>query len=311
MMSDDGVGRAKKFLKWAGIAVASLSGLIVTSAIVLFAVGGSRLDRIYDIPVAALDVRRDEATIARGRHLAEAVLLCHACHGESLAGNVLIDEPRMATLYAPNLTSGRGGIGASYDDADYVRAIRHGVNRDGRGLLIMHSDAYNNLGEQDLVAVVSYLESVPPVDNVVPRRRIAPLGKIFTALGLFDTEVMPLIPAATIDHARPFPDVPPQGVTSDYGRYLVSIALCSMCHGKDLTGGPPIEAGAPPGPNLIVYGSDDGSSQAQFITTIRTGVTPYGKVLDAEAMPWEVYAKMTDDELAAIRLYVASLSGSR
>lgn len=123
----------------------------------LYSIGGSRLNRSYDIRVAAIVIPTDEAGIARGRHLAEAVTLYHACHGDNLGGDALIDEPLIATIYAANLTSGRGGDGASYSDADYVRAIRHGGNAEGRGLMIRHSDAHHNLGEEDLGALVSAL----------------------------------------------------------------------------------------------------------------------------------------------------------
>ncbi len=41
----------------------------------------------------------------------------------------------------------------------------------------------------------------------------------------------------------------------------------------------------------------------QFVNTLRTGVTPTGKVLDPEHMPWEYYRHMTDEELGAIWRY--------
>jgi mono/diheme cytochrome c family protein len=82
-----------------------------------------------------------------------------------------------------------------------------------------------------------------------------------------------------------------------------------MCHGSSLKGGPPVDVGAPPAPDITVYAVPGGWSEAQFVETIRSGTTPYGKALDPEFMPWEVYAKMTDDELAAIRAYMASLGG--
>jgi hypothetical protein len=65
----------------------------------------------------------------------------------------------------------------------------------------------------------------------------------------------------------------------------------------------------PPGPNITVYGAPDGWSEEQFVSTMRTGVTPSGKSLEAEFMPWDFYANMTDEELGAIWLYLASLSG--
>ena len=43
------------------------------------------------------------------------------------------------------------------------------------------------------------------------------------------------------------------------------------------------------------------------MTAIRRGITPTGKVLNGEFMPWPYFAQMTDDELAAIWLYLESL----
>jgi len=298
----------KRVLKIAVAGLSAVLALVVAAALVLYVVGGRRLHRVHDVPSDAVAVRTDEATIARGRHLAEAVTLCVGCHGDDLGGDVLVDEPLIATIYASNLTSGRGGVGATYTDADYVRAIRHGVNREGRGLMIMHSDAYHNLSEADLAAIISYVKSVPPVDHEVPATKGGPLGRVFVALGMFDRGPMPLIPAEVIDHGAPLSDSPPEGDTAGYGAYLVSIALCRMCHGPDLKGGPPIDEGAPPAPNIAVRAAPSQWSEEQFVGTIRTGITPEGKALNAEAMPWEVYGKMTDEELRAIWRYVESLA---
>lgn len=294
-------------VKWTALGLGVLVGVAAVAAVVLFVMGGARLNRSYDVDVAAVPVPTDEAAVARGRHLAEAVTLCQACHGDDLGGDVLIDEPLIATVYASNLTAGRGGVGVAYSDADYVRAIRHGVTPAGRGLMIMHSDAYHNLGAADLGAIVAYIRSVPPADHELPRTRGGVLGRVLVALGMFDTEAMPLISAEVIDHAAPMASAPPPGVTPAYGEYLVSIALCRMCHGDDLQGGPPIEEGSPPGPNIAVYGAPGGWTVEQFVSTIRTGLAPNGKALDATVMPWEAYANMTDDELGAIWEYVISL----
>lgn len=124
---------------------------------------------------------------------------------------------------------------------------------------------------------------------------------------MFDSEAMPPIPAEVIDHSVPFAEMPPQGATPEYGGYLVSITLCRMCHGSDLKGAPPLDSGMPPGPNIAVHGAPGGWSEAQFVSTIRTGVTPYGKALDPEFMPWDVFANMSDEELKAIWLYLQSL----
>jgi len=300
----------RRLLKWSGIGLGGIVAVAVLAAFGLYLAGGARINRTFDVQERALAIPADSDAIARGRHLAEAVTLCTACHGDDLSGGPIADEPGIAEIYASNLTSGRGGVGSRYDDAAYVRAIRHGVNSEGRGILIMHADAYNHLGEQDLASIVAYVKSVPPVDSEVPRASVTALGRVMVALGLFDMPTMPLVPAEVIDHEAPIPDQIAPSVSAGYGAYLVSIALCKMCHGEEFRGGPPIEPGSPPAPDITVYGVDGGWSEEQFIATIRTGVTPYTRTLDGEVMPWETYANMTDAELAAIRLYVRDVAGS-
>ncbi len=149
--------------------------------------------------------------------------------------------------------------------------------------------------------------------RLVPNRqasgsRLLPLGRILVALGLFDMESIPFIPAERIDHSAPIVEMPEQGAKAEYGQYLMSITLCSMCHGPDLRGGPALEPESPPGPNITGYGAPGGWSEEQFVSTIRTGVTPYGKTLDPAFMPWDVFAKITDEELGAMWRFLASLS---
>ena len=56
-------------------------------------------------------------------------------------------------------------------------AIREGMDKSGRGLLIMPSDEYKRLSDQDVQAVVAYLRSQPSVqpdrhDQGADRRRL-------------------------------------------------------------------------------------------------------------------------------------------
>lgn len=298
----------RKLLKWTAIGLAGIVVVVLIAAAALYVKGGLRINQHFDVAVAPLVVPTDSAAVARGRHLAEAVTLCIGCHGDDLSGDALVDEPMIATIYASNLTAGRGGVGGSFDDADYVRAIRHGVNPAGRGLMIMHSDAYQHLSATDLGALIAFIRSMPPVDKDHPATKGGPLGRIFVALGFFDRGAMALIPAEIIDHDAPLPEMPAPG-TPAHGRYLVSVALCRLCHGADLTGGPPFEEGAPPAPDVAALAVHGAWSEEQFVQTLRTGVTPYGKALDGEAMPWEYYGRMSDEELRAIWRYLATLGG--
>jgi cytochrome c553 len=297
----------QKLLKWIGIVLGGLVALLLMVASVLYVLGSARLGKTYDIQPEAITTPNDQASITRGRHLVKALTFCEGCHGEQLQGDAFENEPMIATFYAPNLTSGLGGLGKDYSNADYVRAIRHGVTPEGQGLLIMHSDTYHNLSEGDLGAMIAYLKSVPPVDNKLPNPKIEPFGKILVALGVFDSDALPLIPAEKIDHSAPFAMMPPQGVTAEYGSYLVSITLCHMCHGPELAGGPPLEPGMEPGPNLTPGGELRDWSKDDFIQTMHTGVSPEGEHLDPAFMPWDVYANLTDGELISMWLYLQTL----
>ena len=96
--------------RWMLVASLTLLGVVVVAATVLYVRGGARLARTWDVDVGALDIPTDEATVERGRHLADAVTICTSCHGDDLGGGVILDEPMFATIYASNLTRGPGGV---------------------------------------------------------------------------------------------------------------------------------------------------------------------------------------------------------
>ncbi len=297
----------RRVLRWIGRILAGLLAVIVLAFGVLSIIGSARINRSYDVQVESVTIPTDAAAVARGRHIAEGISLCVGCHGEDLEGSVLDDDQPIVTIAASNLTAGQGGVGSSYSDADYVRSIRHGVGPDGHALMIMHSDYYHNFSEPDLAAVIAFVKSVPPVDSDLPRTGPGPVGRVMLPLGVFDDMPLPVFPAEVIDHDAPFVEALPAGATADYGEYLVSISLCTMCHGIELTGGPPFEPETPAAPNIAAHGAGGDWTLQEFIDTIRNGVTPPGRQLDPEAMPWEFYANMTDQELEAIWLYLGSL----
>jgi len=110
-----------------------------------------------------------------------------------------------------------------------------------------------------------------------------------------------------LDHTGRRPESPEPGVTRAYGEYLT--IACTGCHGAHLSGGPMPGAPSdwPPPLNLTVGGELQGWSADNFIHTLRTGVTPSGRQLDPQYMPWPITAQMTDDELRAIYLYLQSV----
>ena len=294
----------RKIFKWIGIVLGSLIGLLVLAFIVLYVIGTVKWNKMhgqYEVPVETITIPTDEASIARGEHIA-TIHMCMHCHLDNLSGQAA-GAPILVTLSVPNLTPGAGGVGAINTDEDWVRAIRHGVGQDGRGLVLMPSSIWYHLSDGDLGALIAYLKSLPPVDNELPPTDLGPLGRVMLTLGQLPPEIEPNV--LVIDHDGPRPIAPDAGVTVEYGKYLAT--TCTLCHGANLSGQTVRE-----GPNVYVAlnltrgGEMVGWSEEDFVTTMRTGITPSGHPLK-EFMPWKYFGQMTDDELKAVWLYLQSL----
>jgi mono/diheme cytochrome c family protein len=259
---------------------------------------GSPRNRTYRPPDDDIAIPTDAGSIARGKHLVEAVAVCTICHGEDLGGKLAFEDAFLGRGYTANLTSGRGGVGRTYTIADWVRSIRYGVRPDGRGIIFMPSDYFNQISDADLGAMIAYLRSLPPVDNERTSVEINLPARLLIDLGVFGD----LVRAARIDFHAPRPAPP-----ADTGAYLVALGGCTFCHGAHLTGGQGPEPGAPGGPDLTSGGPLSKWSFADFVATMRFGQTPEGRSIAAKYMPWLGYRNMTDDELQSIWEYLRSL----
>jgi mono/diheme cytochrome c family protein len=269
--------------------------MIVGAAVGVNVVSDNKLNRTITVPEETVEVRTDTASIQRGQHLAAAVATCVDCHGPNLAGKVFVDDPALGRIAAPNLTRGQGGVGATFSDADFVRALRHGVDPSGRPLMIMPADDYTHFGDADLGAIIGYVRSLPAIDSSLPPNELRPLGRV-----LFATGQLPLHPADRIDHNAPRSPAPQPGPTPEYGKYLADNAGCPSCHGPGLSGGkiPQAPPDMVPARNITPAGIG-GWSEADFFKALRTGTRPDGSVINP-FMPWPYYAQMTDDELRAL-----------
>jgi mono/diheme cytochrome c family protein len=200
-----------------------------------------------------------------------------------------------------NLTSGEGGIGKTFTTEDYVRAIRHGIDQQGKPIFMVAVPSTVHLSDEDLASIIAYLKTIPPVDHTLKPRYFTPLARILLAAGMLGK-----LPAEAVSHEVHI-TAPERGDIVEYGKYLADTNDCRTCHGPNLNGGPfPDPTIKLITPNLTP-GSEVGFwSEADFIKTIRTGVTPGGHQLN-EHMPWQVYKLFTDDELKAIYMYLQSL----
>ena len=290
----------KKFLKWLGIVLSALLGFVVIVLAVFYFKGSAALGRTHTIAPESISIPSDAASIARGEHFVKAI--CVDCHSADLSGKMLLDAP-FAKIYSANLTGGKGGAGAEFTDADFVRALRHGVDNKGRDLVLMPAQVFWNFNDQDLGDVIAYIKSLPPVDSEHPDPQINALGHIMIGAGMFGAGI---VPANVIAHEQR-PPVVPIGVTAPYGEYLVNVTGCHDCHGAQLAGGKSAKPGALDAPNLTPGGELRAWTDAQFLQTIRTGVTPSAHALNPAEMPWKSFNSYSDDELKAIFLYLQSL----
>jgi hypothetical protein len=73
-----------------------------------------------EIP-AVLVIPIDDASIEEGKRLAS--IYCASCHGEDQKGTEYFHDPALAIVDAPNLSSGRGGVGSYYSEVDMKRTV--------------------------------------------------------------------------------------------------------------------------------------------------------------------------------------------
>jgi cytochrome c553 len=198
-------------------------------------------------------------------------------------------------VYAPNLTRGRGGVSTGYaTEADWDRAVRHGIRPSGRAILpFMPWGTFSRMGDADMAALIAYLRQVPPVDNVLPATRLRPVGYLIAASAPIGTEPGP---PPHNQETEPAP-------TAAYGAHLAS-HTCVECHGEALLGAD--RKGPPQGPSL--QGAARWSLE-EFTRAVREGRVPGGRQL-SEEMPYRHFAHLTDVEVAALYQHLQTLPRS-
>ena len=258
--------------------------------------------KVYDVPVPDVSRSTDPAVLARGKHLLESIGSCamKVCHGADLGGVEPFDTGGALGVFAtPNITS--AGIGGEYADGQLVRLIRHGIKKDGHSVRLMPSQAFGWLPDADLVAMVSYLRSVPAVTRPTKALRLgAPLTMLDRAYDL------PIDVARRIDHTR-VESVPSPEPTAAYGRFIAR--ACRDCHGDHLSGGriPGMTPSMVTPLNLTPHetGLKDWTFE-DFDRTMRTAVRKNGKPLSV-FMPVDSWRNLDEVEMHALWAYLIAL----
>jgi mono/diheme cytochrome c family protein len=287
----------KKALKWIGYILGGFVVIILLAVGTVYAITSAKMAKSYPADVATVPVPSDAASIARGKHLVEAVGKCQYCHGDNFSGKELMNDPVFARLTSANITAGKGGI-SGYTDQDWVRSLRYGVGRNGKSLLFMPAEAFTHLNDTDLGQMIAYLKTLPPADMTVQRlHSVGPIGRMVSLISDF-----PLLPASLVP-ANVDRRVIPEGPTPEYGRYLAESGGCTGCHTPNLGGS---ASGGMKTPNLTRSGELGHWTQADFVKVLRTGVRPDGRTLST-TMPWQYTRYLDDTELAAMWAYLQSV----
>jgi mono/diheme cytochrome c family protein len=302
----------------------ALLGIVIALAVVVASASvyvALRQHLTYnDTPMPAVTASTDSAVIERGRYVVRNLASCPICHGDPkqypsivageevpLSGGFEFKIPP-GNFYARNITPDETGIG-HFTDGQIARALRSGVGNDGRALLPFME--MQGLSDEDLIAVVSYLRSQPPVHTVVPAHEPNLLGHVVIATVL----AKPIGPKETP------PQRNPSGATVENGRYLVeSVANCWACHtqrnpntgalvGPHLGGATmaddwnPKRTWAPP--NLTsdpTTGRLAQFTEDQFVERMRAG-----RAFPGSPMPWQGFRKLHEEDLRAIFRYLKTL----
>lgn len=260
---------------------------------------GGVVDPLAGVDLAAL---AKERAIARGKHLAESRYACSECHGANFGGGTMIDAPPIGTLKGKNLTSGQGGVVAKYTASDWDRMVRHGVKPDGTAT-VMPSMDYREMSDRELSDLVAFIQSLPPVDGVVPEVTFGPVGTMLIATGKI------LISAQFLPHQVKHAVEPPAEASPEFGKHLA--AVCVGCHNAELTGGPIVggDPSWPPALNLTSHADGlAGWTYEDFVKAMREGKRKNGQDLRPPMASMKLYAQnITEPELKAMWGYLQSL----
>jgi len=288
----------RRIVKWGGAGLLTLLSAAAFSASAITSLGmikqHSRSAHVPTIKIAATP-----ALIARGKDISDG--LCGACHSKTgtLTGGydlaVELQVP-IGSFVAANLTP--AGSLKHWSDGEIFRAIRNGVDAEGRWLTMMSYVNASRLSDDDIEAVIAYLRSIPAAGTPTPDPpdHMNMLGLAMLGAGMLPSGK----PIITERLSGPL-----KGPTPEFGAYILAYQDCRECHGRNLTGGVPGQL-APLGPDLNLVKD---WTPAGFTAAMRTGIDPNGHQI-SEQMPWRSVGTMDDDELTAIYQYLTRLPNS-
>ena len=175
----------RRTLKWTGFVI-----LLIIAGVTVATMFRQHLT--YDAPYPAIKASNDSAVIEKGKTIALVTKGCVHCHspvtnvdsmlkrGEvpSFAGAKKVETP-FGIIFMPNITpDAKTGIGR-LTDAEIARVLRYGVKSNGEAALPFMQG--QDMNDEDMTAVISYLRSLKPVENKVPENEFTLIGRFAKA----------------------------------------------------------------------------------------------------------------------------------
>ncbi len=276
----------KRLLRWIGIALAALVGLGIVAYAVVYVLSERILRRTYPVPAVTISIPTDPAAITEGKRLATIRGCFNGCHGKEAEGAVMFDDPMIARIVAPSLTAAV----RQYSDAQIAAIVRNGIRPDGRSVIVMPSEVFAGLTDEDLGRIVAFLKTLPPVGGRAPSVSVGPLGRFGLVAGKFRTA------AQLVADTVPPPEA--KGPEAAIGRYLAR-TVCAQCHGTDLRGASNPDFSSPDLRIVSAY------SPEAFAELMRTGVALGGRKLGVMGITARNnLSHLTEAEIAALYSYL-------
>lgn len=306
-----------KILRAIGIVIVVLVVVFAAVTFFLLRTPSSPFDGQPAIATAQFAVE-DASYTAR---LADCVA-CHSVPGKApFSGGLAMGSP-LGIIYSTNITPDKDtGIG-NYTLADFDRAVRHGVAKDGHRLYpAMPYPSYAKLTDDDVKKLYDYFmfQVQPATQQDLPSEIPSPLN-IRWPLAYWNVVFAP--------SATPYQPKPEQDAAWNRGAYLVeTLGHCGACHtergvafnevaldssSNAYLGGAYLDAWHASNlrqDNRTGLGRWSEEEIVQFLKTGRNDhATVYGSMLDAFNNSTQFF---TDDDLAAVAKFLKSLPASK
>ncbi len=257
----------------------------------------------------------DERVFRLGAELA-AIGACNDCHtansGAAYAGGRSIPTP-FGAIFSSNITPDPAtGIGV-WSEAAFRRAMRDGVDREGRELYpAFPYDHFTKATDDDIHALYGYLMAQPATPNAIPPNGLA-----------FPFNFRPIVAGWKLLFLREARLEPDNSKSAEWnrGRYLVEgLGHCGACHTpRDILGAEkknsPYAGGAAEGWNAPPLNADTVAAQPwtadQLAEYLSTG---WHRLHGAAAGPMTDVTRdlgqASPEDVRAIATYIASLSSA-